>query len=52
MVNNAINIHRTDNHLSPQIIEHTHTKKGHMACGVGYSDPDLRQAQTKVVRLI
>jgi hypothetical protein len=27
MVNNAINIHRTNNHLSPQIIEHTHTKK-------------------------
>jgi len=55
MVNNAINIHRTNNHLSPQIIEHTHThkiKKGHMACGVGYSDPDLRRAQKKVVRLI
>jgi len=27
MVNNAINIHKTNNHLSPQIIEHTQKKR-------------------------
>jgi len=47
MINNSININKTNKQLSPQIIENIKKKKKAMTYGVGNPGPGLGQAQKR-----